>query len=65
MSSPGFLLANDTNHTLLQSILESLNTIVEHQYTSMLSSFIPQSLQTNGDRKSNVSLCNIEIEKEV
>lgn len=34
MSSPSFLLANDTNHDLLQSLLESVNTIVEHQYTT-------------------------------
>ena len=34
MSSPSFLLAGETNHTLLQSVLESLNAIVEHQYKS-------------------------------
>ncbi|KAK4189657.1 high-temperature-induced dauer-formation protein-domain-containing protein [Podospora australis] len=32
MSSPSFLLANDTNHTLLQSLLEAINAIIEHQY---------------------------------
>ncbi|KAF2786219.1 hypothetical protein K505DRAFT_290086 [Melanomma pulvis-pyrius CBS 109.77] len=32
MSSPSFLLANETNHTLLQSLLEALNAIIEHQY---------------------------------
>jgi hypothetical protein len=32
MSSPSFLLANETNHTLLQSVLEALNAIVEHQF---------------------------------
>lgn len=32
MSSPSFLLANDNNHTLLQALLESINTILEHQY---------------------------------
>ncbi|OAG04430.1 uncharacterized protein CC84DRAFT_1196621 [Paraphaeosphaeria sporulosa] len=32
MSSPSFLFANETNHTLLQSLLEALNAIVEHQY---------------------------------
>lgn len=32
MSSPSFLLANDTNHTLLKSLLESINAIVEHKY---------------------------------
>ncbi|RMD42007.1 hypothetical protein DV735_g3082, partial [Chaetothyriales sp. CBS 134920] len=34
MSTPNFLLANETNHTLLQALLESLNAIVEHQYAS-------------------------------
>lgn len=34
MSSPSFLLANETNHTLLQSLLESINAIIEHQYSS-------------------------------
>ncbi|KAJ4388932.1 hypothetical protein N0V93_006394 [Gnomoniopsis smithogilvyi] len=32
MSSPSFLLANDTNHSLLRSLLESMNSILEHQY---------------------------------
>ena len=32
MSTPNFLLANDSNHALLQALLESINTIVEHQY---------------------------------
>ncbi|KAI0541012.1 high-temperature-induced dauer-formation protein-domain-containing protein [Xylaria digitata] len=32
MSSPSFLLANDSNHVLLNSLLESLNAIIEHQY---------------------------------
>ncbi|TVY40101.1 Ubp5-interacting protein [Lachnellula occidentalis] len=33
MSSPGFLLANDSNHDLLTSLLESMNAIIEHQYS--------------------------------
>ncbi|KAL2133641.1 hypothetical protein VTI74DRAFT_1997 [Chaetomium olivicolor] len=32
MSSPSFLLANETNHGLLRSLLEAINAIVEHQY---------------------------------
>lgn len=36
MSSPGFLLSNDSNHDLLQSLLESMNAIIEHQYPSEL-----------------------------
>ncbi|KAL1836647.1 hypothetical protein VTJ49DRAFT_4822 [Mycothermus thermophilus] len=32
MSSPSFLLANETNHGLLKSLLEAINAIVEHKY---------------------------------
>jgi len=32
MSSPSFLFANENNHTLLRSLLEALNAMVEHQY---------------------------------
>ena len=32
MSSPSFLLANETNHALLTSLLEALNSIVEHKF---------------------------------
>lgn len=32
MSTPNFLLANESNHTLLSSLLESMNAIIEHQY---------------------------------
>lgn len=35
MSAPSFLLANESNHELLQSLLESMNAIIEHQYHSM------------------------------
>ncbi|PYH48850.1 Hid1 family protein [Aspergillus saccharolyticus JOP 1030-1] len=34
MSAPSFLLANETNHVLLASVLESINSILEHQFTS-------------------------------
>lgn len=40
MSSPSFLLANDSNHDLLSSLLESMNTIIEHQYKGMFPYFI-------------------------
>ncbi|KAG7289063.1 hypothetical protein NEMBOFW57_005425 [Staphylotrichum longicolle] len=33
MSSPSFLLANETNHSLLRSLLEAINAVVEHQYS--------------------------------
>jgi hypothetical protein len=32
MSSPSFLLANETNHTLLFALLEAISSIVEHKY---------------------------------
>ncbi|KAK3325404.1 high-temperature-induced dauer-formation protein-domain-containing protein [Apodospora peruviana] len=32
MSSPSFLVANETNHDLLRALLESMNSTVEHQY---------------------------------
>jgi hypothetical protein len=34
MSAPSFLLANDSNHLLLQSLLEAVNAMVEHHYQS-------------------------------
>ncbi|KAL4787828.1 high-temperature-induced dauer-formation protein-domain-containing protein [Aspergillus varians] len=33
MSAPSFLLANDSNHVLLASVLESINSILEHKFT--------------------------------
>ena len=33
MSAPSFLLANETNHTLLASLLDFINAIVEHNFT--------------------------------
>lgn len=35
MSSPTFILANETNHVLLKSLLEAMNGIVDHQYECM------------------------------
>ncbi|KAL3458554.1 high-temperature-induced dauer-formation protein-domain-containing protein [Aspergillus heterothallicus] len=32
MAAPSFLLANETNHALLASILESINSILEHKF---------------------------------
>ncbi|KAF2200911.1 high-temperature-induced dauer-formation protein [Delitschia confertaspora ATCC 74209] len=34
MSAPSFLFANESNHTLLRSLLEALNAMIEHQYQS-------------------------------
>lgn len=32
MSAPSFLLANESNHTLLASLLDFINTILEHKF---------------------------------
>lgn len=34
MAAPSFLLANETNYTLLQSLLEAINAVIEHQYSN-------------------------------
>ncbi|TVY29120.1 Ubp5-interacting protein [Lachnellula hyalina] len=57
ISSPGFLLANDSNHDLLTSLLESMNAIIEHQYSSkllFLSPVVPRDFLRNG-----VILCSM------
>ncbi|EER27733.1 hypothetical protein D8B26_006164 [Coccidioides posadasii str. Silveira] len=33
MSSPSFLLAKETNHALLSSLLKFINAVIEHQYS--------------------------------
>ena len=35
MSQPSFLLANETNHVLLFSLLDAVNAILENQYEGM------------------------------
>lgn len=48
MSSPSFLLSNETNHNLLRSLLESMNSILEHQFKSeFLANSIISKLATN------------------
>jgi hypothetical protein len=48
MSAPSFLLANETNHTLLASLLDFINAVVEHGFagtfleeSQLILSFIP------------------------
>lgn len=43
MSSPSFLLANETNHALLTSLLEAINAVVEHKYKGRLCRAAPDS----------------------
>lgn len=35
MSAPSFLLANETNHALLASFLDFINSVLEHNFTGM------------------------------
>lgn len=52
MSSPSFLLSNDTNHTLLRSLLESMNSILEHQYKSeLMCGLVLRKTASNGLQK--------------
>ncbi|RAH77634.1 hypothetical protein BO86DRAFT_370229 [Aspergillus japonicus CBS 114.51] len=48
MSAPSFLLANETNHVLLASVLESINSILEHQFTN--NSYLVYSILKNRRR---------------
>ncbi|KAI9892200.1 MAG: hypothetical protein M1814_001659 [Vezdaea aestivalis] len=50
MSSPSFLLANETNHDLLRAILEFISTVIEHQYSSK---YIAGSVWTETDWADN------------
>jgi hypothetical protein len=53
MSSPSFLLANDTNHSLLRSLLEAINAIVEHQFSSRFLSSAPSQKRLELTRLGN------------
>lgn len=39
MSAPGFLLADEANHTLIEYLLEAFNNTIHFQYESMPSIF--------------------------
>lgn len=47
MSSPSFILANETNHELLRSLLEGMNAIIDHQYECRFDCKIHSSICTN------------------
>lgn len=65
MSSPSFLLANETNHALLRSLLEAINSIVEHQYSSELAYLLTKSLILTKSRKSPIHLFHSQKQKEI
>lgn len=58
MSSPSFLLANDTNHNLLCSLLDSINTIVEHKYKQNL--YLIATILKNRKRIENLRNFTLE-----
>ena len=66
MSAPSFLLANETNYTLLQSLLESVNAIVEHQYSSLsvVINDITAKL-TSIDRQSNLYTSTLQVSETI
>jgi hypothetical protein len=64
MSTPSFLLSNETNHTLLQSLLEALNAVVEHQYSSTcFRHFLSKTSLLMEIRKLEPRLCHSPLQK--
>lgn len=67
MSAPSFLLANETNHTLLASLLDFINAILEHGFTGTylkpkVARGRPQFRQCANDcRKPIPCLCGPEV----
>ncbi|KAJ5775510.1 uncharacterized protein N7511_000521 [Penicillium nucicola] len=45
MSAPSFLLANETNHTLLASLLDFISIMLEHKFTGPFSPIFIQSTE--------------------
>ena len=65
MSSPSFLLANETNHTLLTALLESMNAIIEHQFRCECSIVQRVSLQLNFQSECNFRTRRAAIKKKI
>lgn len=66
MSSPSFLLANDTNHTLLFALLEAVSSIVEHKYRKnpqLLLAIVRHRKKIEGLRTFTLESGQEEIEK--
>lgn len=63
MSSPSFLLAKESNHQLISSLLEFINTVTEHQFTSKLSptSYQELVLELTSLRKRLLGICYTQI----
>lgn len=62
MSAPSFLLANETNHTLLASLLDFISAILEHGFAGSFSQG-PEAPAwfANYYRKPIPRLCDFEI----
>ena len=54
MSAPSFLLANESNHTLLFSLLGGINAILEHQFTSKFESFCTIRKESHDHQKTHI-----------
>jgi hypothetical protein len=61
MSSPSFLFANENNHTLLQSLLEVLNAMIEHQYSRKIESKAELCITDAPKRQPKPHLCNCAV----
>ncbi|KAF2497069.1 hypothetical protein BU16DRAFT_538188 [Lophium mytilinum] len=68
MSSPSFLFANEGNHLLLQSLLEALNAIVEHQYAknaNLIYSILRSKKRFQALRDFTLESAQEEIERQI
>jgi hypothetical protein len=66
MSSPSFLLANETNHTLLQSLLEALNAMLEHQWRknpNLISAILKSKKRFEALREFTLEAGQLELER--
>ncbi|KAL1957022.1 hypothetical protein VTO42DRAFT_6399 [Malbranchea cinnamomea] len=58
MSSPSFLLAKESNHLLLSSLLEFINTVLEHQFTK--NSYLVYAILKSKQRFENLRAFTLE-----
>ena len=63
MSAPSFLLANESNYTLLQSLLESMNAIIEHHYSSQCGSIYCDARADEKTRQSTFHSSSLQVKK--
>lgn len=66
MSSPSFLLANESNHQLLTSLLHSINAIIEHKYaenSELVSNILKHRKRFESLRSFTLESAQEEVEK--